>query len=96
MTMNELARLVKEASTKLAAAEAELKDKALAQIAESLKQRKGEIIKANQEDLLRSEKENLPAPLLKRLTFDEAKIDDVVDGIYSLIKLDDPVGKTLL
>ena len=36
------------------------------------------------------------APLLKRLKFDQAAIADVVDGINSLIKLEDPVGKTLL
>jgi glutamate-5-semialdehyde dehydrogenase len=94
--MNELARRVSEAAIKLAGAETELKNKALANIAVSLKQNKEEIIKANREDLLRSEKENLPAPLLKRLKFDEGKIEDVVDGIYSLIKLEDPVGKTLL
>jgi len=28
------------------------------------------------------------------LKFDEAKIVDVIDGINSLIKLEDPVGKT--
>jgi glutamate-5-semialdehyde dehydrogenase len=54
-----------------------------------------EIIKANAEDLKRSEEENLAAPLLKRLKFDDAKIKDVVDGINSLIKLEDPVGKTV-
>lgn len=96
MSMNDLARRVKEASIKLAAAETELKNKALVQIAESLKHSKEEIVRANREDLSRSEKEHLPAPLLKRLKFDEAKIKDVVDGIYSLIELEDPVGKTLL
>ncbi|MEW5920136.1 MAG: glutamate-5-semialdehyde dehydrogenase [Bacillota bacterium] len=96
MIMDELARRVKESSLKLAAAGTELKNKALAQIAASLYERKGEIIRANLEDLERSEKENLAAPLSKRLKFDEAKIADVIDGIYSLIKLDDPVGKTLL
>ena len=96
MIMDELARQVKESSIKLAAAGAELKNKALANIAESLKERKEEIVRANREDLERSEKENLSAPLLKRLKFDEESITDVVDGIYSLINLEDPVGKTLL
>jgi glutamate-5-semialdehyde dehydrogenase len=94
--MNDLARQVKESSIKLAAATTEIKNKALKHIAESLKERKEEIIKANEEDLERSARENLPAPLLKRLKFDETKIVDVVDGIYSLINLEDPVGKTLL
>lgn len=96
MVMEELARRVKESSRKLAAAEAELKNKALANIAASLNERKEEIIKANLLDLERSRQENLSAPLLKRLKFDETKIADVVDGIYELIKLEDPVGKTLL
>jgi glutamate-5-semialdehyde dehydrogenase len=94
--MSELAQRVKEASIKLAGSGSDLKNKALAQIAGSLKHSKEKILKANREDLLRSEKENLPAPLLKRLKFDEAKIEDAVDGIYSLIKLEDPVGRTLL
>ncbi len=96
MSINELARQVKEASIKLAGAGTELKNKALLQIAESLKERQEEIIRANKQDLLRSEKENLAAPLLKRLKFDEAKIRDAVAGINSLINLENPVGKTLL
>lgn len=96
MMMEELARRVKESSFKLAAAETELKNRALARIAESLKENKEKIIRANEADLRRSEGENLAAPLLKRLKFDEGKIADVIDGIYSLIKLEDPVGKTLL
>jgi len=96
MGISEIARQVKEDSIKLAAMGADLKNKALAQIARSLTEREDEIIKANREDLARSERENLPEPLLKRLKFDEAKIADVVDGINSLISLEDPVGKTLL
>ena len=38
-------------------------NKALAQIARSLLDRQSEIVRANQEDLTRSAKENLPAPL---------------------------------
>ncbi|MEW5784507.1 MAG: glutamate-5-semialdehyde dehydrogenase [Bacillota bacterium] len=96
MNMDELARRVKESSIKLAAADAELKNKALAFIAGSLHERREEITKANREDLERSKRENLPAPLLKRLKFDEAKIADAVDGVHSLVRLEDPVGKTLL
>lgn len=96
MNMDELARQVKESSIMLAAAGTDVKNKALAHIAQSLQERKEAIIKANREDLDRSEQENLAEPLLKRLKFDEEKIADVVDGIHSLISLEDPVGKTLL
>ncbi len=96
MGMLELAQSAKKASIMLSAAETELKNRALEMIAKDLEMRKEEIIKANREDLERSEKEKLSAPLLKRLKFDEAKINDVIDGIKSLIKLEDPVGKTIL
>lgn len=96
MQMEELARQVKEASLRLAAAGPENKNKALAAIAAALQERQEEIVRANLDDLARSEKEHLAAPLMKRLKFDQAKIAEVVDGIHSLIGLDDPVGRTLL
>ncbi|WP_018084344.1 glutamate-5-semialdehyde dehydrogenase [Desulfurispora thermophila] len=96
MSMQELVERVKKASIQLATVGTDLKNRALTRIAESLEQNKPRIVAANREDLERSEREGLAAPLLKRLKFDEAKIDDVIAGIHSLIKLDDPVGKTLL
>ena len=96
MAMNEIAVQAREASISLAACNTTIKNKALASIAELLKNRKDEIFTANQEDLRRSQEENLAAPLLKRLKFDEGKIEDVIDGINSLIGLEDPVGKTIL
>ncbi|HHV30000.1 glutamate-5-semialdehyde dehydrogenase [Acetivibrio mesophilus] len=96
MSINEMAFQVKEASIRLAATGTELKNKALTNIARLLMERKDEIIKANNEDLQRSKEENLAGPLLKRLKFDDAKIADVIDGINSLVNMEDPVGKTLL
>ena len=96
MRITQLAGQVKEAAILLANAETALKNKALSQIAADLLQKEEEIIKANEADIKRSEAESLSAPLLKRLKFDEKKISDVIDGIQSLINLEDPVGKTLL
>ncbi|NLM52342.1 MAG: glutamate-5-semialdehyde dehydrogenase, partial [Firmicutes bacterium] len=96
MKMEVIAGRVKQASLELAAATTQLKNKALENIADLLLARKDEIMQANLEDLERSEKENLAAPLLKRLKFDESKINEAVAGINSLIRLEDPVGKTLL
>jgi glutamate-5-semialdehyde dehydrogenase len=95
-TVMELARQVKEASIKLAGVDTELKNKALARIAEAIQHRKSEIIDANQEDMQRSKADGLSQPLLKRLKFDDTKIADAIDGLHSLIALEDPVGKTLL
>jgi len=95
MSIQESVKEVKAASVVLAAVETERKNSALRAIQEALLERKQEIIKANNKDLERSEKEKLDPPLLKRLKFQEDKIQGVVDGIESLIQLKDPVGETL-
>ncbi len=96
MNINKVCKKVKAASLKLAATDSEKKNKALLNIAKVLNDHKEEIFKANQVDMERSKSENLTAPLLRRLKFDENKLSEVIDGIYSLVKLPDPVGRTLM
>lgn len=95
MDMRQAASLAKKAAIQLSAADTELKNRALAEIGKALKERQQEIVRANTVDIERSEKENLAAPLLKRLKFDEKKIEEVMEGVNSLIQLPDPVGETL-
>ncbi len=95
MDITEASKIAKKASIALAACSSEVKNRALKLVADTLIDRKDEIIKANAEDLERSKQEDLAMPLLKRLKFDETKIDEVVSGIHSLISLKDPVGETL-
>jgi glutamate-5-semialdehyde dehydrogenase len=95
MGIAEIAAEAKSASIQLAVIRTDAKNNALAEIAKALKRRYAEIASANQKDLADAEKNNLAAPLLKRLTFDENKIANVCAGIESLIKLDNPVGKTI-
>jgi len=85
----------KQASIELAAVKTDVKNTALLRIAEQLDRNRAEIKRANMEDMERSERENLPKPLLKRLLFDDGKIDGVISGIMDLIKLSDPVGVTM-
>lgn len=95
MNIKESAASAKKASIAIANCSTDLKNKALIEISNALLKRKDDIINANKKDIERSSKENLSDPLLKRLKFDESKINDVVSGIESLINLPDPVGKTL-
>jgi glutamate-5-semialdehyde dehydrogenase len=95
MSIPQIAKKAKSASILLSAVKTDVKNTALAKIAEALKNKSAEIIAANQKDLRLAEKNKLASPLLKRLKFDEGKIADVCAGIESLIKLDDPVGQTL-
>ena len=90
------AQKAKEASRILACTSADLKNTALENIAKALVDNRDEIIRANREDLDKAEVSGLAMPLLKRLKFDDTKIKDVTEGIRSLIKLDDPLGKVSL
>ncbi len=94
-TIRERATAAQAASLRLAAIKSDAKNAALTEIAKALDLRRSEIVAANERDLAAAERSHLAAPLLKRLKFDEAKLADVCAGIHSLIKLDDPVGRTL-
>ena len=96
MSVLQSAMAAKEASIYLAAISTDIKNNALLTIAQALQKNIHAIVQANSIDLERSQQENIPAPLIKRLKFDEAKINEVIAGIESLIKLPDPVGNTLL
>jgi len=95
MSISEIAAAAKSASIRLAAVETYTKNEALKRIAAAIRQNAPQIVAANERDISAAEKDNLAAPLLKRLKFDDAKINQVIAGIESLIELDDPVGKTL-
>lgn len=93
MTIKEQAVKIKLDSSKMAATTLEERNSALENISKALIANKERIIKANEADLLKAEKDGLLAPVLKRLKFNEDKINDVVSGIKELISLSDPLGK---
>jgi glutamate-5-semialdehyde dehydrogenase len=94
MDIQTTAKNAKQSSIQLAGISGDLKNRALEAVARSLDENRSGIMAANQADLERAQKENLAAPLLKRLKFDDAKIDEAISGLKSLIALPDPVGVT--
>jgi glutamate-5-semialdehyde dehydrogenase len=95
MTIKEIAAAANMASIRLAAVSGDVKNNALAEIAKALRENSEAIIEANQKDIKAAQKNEIASPLLKRLKFDRGKIDEVCEGIESLIKMADPVGQTL-
>ena len=95
MDIQILAQAARKAAIELAALDIGTKNKALDAIRLALLSQSGQIIKANAADIAEARENELAGPLLKRLKFDAAKIDEVCKGIDSLIKLDDPVGQTI-
>lgn len=89
------AQQAKAASIYAAAVDTTTKNNALNAIKDALIEKKDQIFAANKADIEKAIADNLDQPLLKRLKFDQSKLDSVCAGIDSLIKIADPVGKTL-
>lgn len=87
---------MKLASPLLSASSLETRNKALALIRESLNAHKEEIFEANRKDLALAEETGVPAPVKKRLKFDEAKLSDVTEELTGLMALPDPLRNITL
>lgn len=87
---------MKLASPLLSASSLETRNKALALIRESLNAHKEEIFEANRKDLALAEETGVPAPVKKRLKFDEAKLSDVTEELTGLMSLPDPLRNITL
>ena len=96
MTIKETARSMKLASPKMAATSGEDRNRALKAISDALIKNKDEIFKANALDLENAAKDNISQAVVKRLKFDEGKLNGVIEGIANLINLPDPVGKIMM
>ena len=96
MDIREEARKMKLAAPVLAASSADLRNAALQKIADALKEKKEEIFAANSQDCRADEEDGIASAVMKRLYFNEAKLEDVCRGIDQLISLPDPVGRSLL
>ena len=95
MDIKKRAKEAKRAAIRLMEVSTEKKNRALEAIAQGLQKNSEKIFTANKTDLKKAEKENLSGPLLKRLRFDEKKIEETIEEIESVIKLEDPAGKVL-
>lgn len=83
-----------EESQILATINTKTKNEALKQVAISLQEHKSLILEANEKDILQAKKENMKESLIDRLRLDARRIDDMIDGIHTIIELKDPIWKS--
>lgn len=91
----EQGRRARQAARFLATAGTDLKNEALLKMAEQLEKQSEAIIAANQIDLQQGEKQGLTKALLERLALNQARIDDMAQGLREIAALPDPVGEML-
>jgi glutamate-5-semialdehyde dehydrogenase len=93
--MNELetkGQAAKKASKKLAYLSTEVKNKALINIAKSLRDKQNEILEANKLDYKQSEAAGMNTVMLDRLLLTSARIQSIAEDVKTVASLPDPVG----
>ena len=95
MNMQERLERAAQAASSLLSVRTEIKNAALEHIAQQLESHREAIFEANRKDMEKARAEGFAPPLLKRLLFDEKKLQEVLSGIRDLLDMPDPVGKVL-
>jgi glutamate-5-semialdehyde dehydrogenase len=89
------AKKLRFASKSLSILLTEEKNEALEMMADRLLKEKEWILKENEKDILAGEENGFTASLLDRLLLTEERIEQIVEGIRQLIKLEDPIGEII-
>ena len=84
---------LKEAQPRLAAENAEAKNRALVQAAEAIDRSRAEILAANALDVEKARAGGMKESLVDRLFLDGKRIDGIIEGINIVVRQDDPIGK---
>jgi glutamate-5-semialdehyde dehydrogenase len=91
--INEICRKAKTASTQLAKASAEQKNKALCNMADAIEKYCTEILQANQKDVEAARAKCVKEALIDRLILDKRRVESMANNLRGLTKLSDPVNE---
>ena len=90
----ETCKKLKKATQALVIADTREKNKALAQVALSLEKNTEFILQENKKDIENARATGMKESLIDRLSLDKKRIDDMIEGINTIIELKDPVWKS--
>jgi glutamate-5-semialdehyde dehydrogenase len=85
----------RDAARAMREASGDAKTKALMVAAAAIRRRAAEILAANKGDIEAAKAANIPAPMVDRLTLNDARIEAMAQGIEVVAALPDPVGREL-
>jgi len=91
--LEEKGKAAKAASRKLAYLSTEVKNKALANIADDLLAKKDKILAANEIDCKEAEASGMEAAMLDRLTLSPSRLEGIAHDVLAVAALPDPVGE---
>lgn len=93
MDLITLASLCKKASTQIMNATTEQKNLILEYIALGINENRNEIMQANQIDLENGKARGMNQGLLDRMLLNDARLDGIIEGVYQVKALNDPIGE---
>lgn len=93
--VKELSQQARKAYRTLSSLDSNTKNAALESIADALRQRRDDILAANEQDLENGRKQGLVDHMLDRLQLTPDRLDGMIDGIRDVIGLEDPVGEVI-
>jgi glutamate-5-semialdehyde dehydrogenase len=91
--IEEICKKAKNASTQLAQASAEQKNKALCNMADQLEKNCTQILQANQKDVEAARARGVKEALIDRLVLDKKRVESMANNLRGLTKLSDPVNE---
>jgi glutamate-5-semialdehyde dehydrogenase len=89
------AKAAKEASKKLLSMNAEQKNNMLSAMADALQQNMEDILFHNEIDVQAAKEAYITSTLIDKLTLNEKRINDMIEGIRNVILLQDPIGTVI-
>ncbi|MGX8834443.1 glutamate-5-semialdehyde dehydrogenase [Amedibacillus sp. YH-ame6] len=93
MQLEELGKRCKSSSAQIMNASSLEKNKILETIANELRNHSAEIIEANKKDIEAGIANQMNAGLIDRMKLDQARIEQIIEGIYQVMQLEDPIGE---
>ena len=92
-SLETLFRSLKSAQAVLAVQDRREKDLALGKVAAAIEAAQDDIIAANGKNVEKARAGGMKEALVDRLTLNPVRIKGIVDGIYDVMRLEDPIGK---
>lgn len=93
--LTEQIKKAKDASIVLASISSEAKNKALDYLEGSIKENRKKILEENKKDVQNARECKFEPSLIKRLSLDDKKIDEIIEMVESVRDLEDPIGKII-
>ncbi len=91
--ITEICQKAKTASTQLAKASAEVRNRALCNMADALERCCAEILEANQKDVEAARAKGVKEALIDRLILDKKRVNSMASNLREIAKLPNPVGE---